>query len=166
MPFFSRLSLALSSAVLLAATLASPTLAAPNRTQLREQRYERKRGEAVADTALQYVGYPYAWGGSSPASGFDCSGFVMFVYSTIGQDLPHEQWGQLASGRQIDLDQLLPGDLLIFQNTYRAGPSHSGVYLCDGQFVHAADERHGVTISSMENGYWAAHYYGASRPGR
>ena len=130
-----------------------------------EQRAERTRGEQLTSMALQHVGAPYRWGGASPA-GFDCSGFVMFLYSKIGLDLPRDQRGQLASGRRIEAGALLPGDVLIFQNTYRPGPSHSGLYLGESRFIHAADERHGVTISGLADSYWAPRFYGASRPGR
>ena len=130
-----------------------------------EQRAERTRGEGLASMALQYVGTPYRWGGTSPA-GFDCSGFVMFLYAKVGVDLPRDQQGQLASGRRVEPGALIPGDVLVFQNTYRPGPSHSGIYVGDRRFVHAADERHGVTVSSLGDSYWAPRLYGASRPGR
>jgi cell wall-associated NlpC family hydrolase len=139
---------------------------AVERGPTQEQKKQQKRGSAIAHTALQYVGYPYRWGGSSPSTGFDCSGFVMFVFGTFGLELSHDQTGQLASGRHVALDELLPGDLLIFQNTYRRGPSHSGIYIGDGQFVHAATPRHGVTVSAMSDGYWGPRYYGAARPGQ
>jgi cell wall-associated NlpC family hydrolase len=164
-----RLLLGLVAAGLIAFTPVSPVHAGsqhPDRALARERKSERKQGDAVASTALQYVGYPYRWGGSSPATGFDCSGFSRFVFGTFGLDLPHDQWGQLRSGRSIPVDELLPGDVLIFQNTYTRGPSHSGIYVGDGNFVHAADERHGVIVSSLGNSYWSSHYYAAARPGR
>jgi len=134
------------------ASVASPTLASPagqaktrtspfvatvepkkapadsERALSRERRRETQRGEAIARTALEYVGYPYRWGGRSPDGGFDCSGFTMFVYSTVGLELPRDLGGQLESGRWIEQDELIPGDLLIFANTYRRGVSHSAVY--------------------------------------
>ena len=121
------------------------------------------RGERAAATALRYVGAPYRWGGASPA-GFDCSGFVSFVYGTLGVTLPRDVLGQLTAGRRVTIDGLLPGDVLVFQDTYRPGPSHVGIYLSDGRFVHAADERQGVTVSSISDGNWRSHLYGASRP--
>ena len=119
-------------------------------------------GLQVATLAERYVGSPYRWGGTSPA-GFDCTGFVLWVYSQFGVDLPHNEAGQLASGAQVSTDDLQPGDILVFANTYRAGLSHTGVYIGDGQFVHAADERHGVIVSSLNDGYWAPRLVGASR---
>ncbi len=190
MPLLPRLGRALSCAALMTASVASPTLASPagqaktrtspvvatvepkkapadsERALSRERRRETQRGEAIARTALEYVGYPYRWGGRSPDGGFDCSGFTMFVYSTVGLELPRDLGGQLESGRWIEQDELIPGDLLIFANTYRRGVSHSAVYLGDSQFVHANDESTGVVVSTFANPYWTTRFYGASRPGR
>jgi len=120
-------------------------------------------GGDVADLARQYVGSRYVWGGSSPA-GFDCTGFVMWVFGQFGVTLPHNEAGQLASGASIDADDLQPGDVLVFANTYRRGLSHVGIYLGGGQFVHAADEAHGVQINTLWDGYWGPRFVGASRP--
>src|SRR5207302_1968261 len=122
----------------------------------------RAPGVEVADLAQQFVGSPYAWGGTSPA-GFDCTGFVMWVYSQFGVGLPHNEAGQLASGAQVSAEDLQPGDVLVFANTYRRGLSHVGIYVGNGQFVHAVDERHGVTVSNLWDGYWAPRFVGASR---
>jgi cell wall-associated NlpC family hydrolase len=120
-------------------------------------------GADVADLARQYVGSRYAWGGSSPA-GFDCTGFVMFIFGQFGVPLPHNEAGQLASGAAVDADDLQPGDVLVFANTYRRGLSHVGIYLGDGRFVHATDERHGVQVDDLWDGYWGQRFVGASRP--
>ncbi len=101
-------------------------------------------GSDVAELAQDYVGSRYVWGGTSPA-GFDCTGFVQFVYSQFGINLPHN------------------GDVLVFTNTYRRGLSHVGIYLGEGQFVHAVDERHGVTVSTLWDGYWSPRFVGGSR---
>jgi cell wall-associated NlpC family hydrolase len=119
-------------------------------------------GSEVAELAEQFVGTPYRWGGASPA-GFDCTGFVMYVYSQFGVSLPHNVAGQLGSGERVSSDELEPGDVLVFANTYRGGLSHTGIYVGDGQFVHAADERHGVMVSSLGDGYWSSHLAGATR---
>jgi cell wall-associated NlpC family hydrolase len=119
-------------------------------------------GSQVADLAQQYVGSAYRWGGSSPA-GFDCTGFVMWVYSQFGVALPHNEAGQLASGPRIGAADLQPGDVLVFANTYRRGLSHVGIYVGDGRFVHAIDERHGVQLSDLWDGYWMPRFVGASR---
>ena len=119
-------------------------------------------GSEVADLAQQYVGSPYRWGGTSPA-GFDCTGFVMWVYSQFGVSMPHSEAGQLASGERVDANDLRPGDVLVFANTYRRGLSHVGIYLGDGRFVHAVDEAHGVQVSPLWDSYWAPRFVGASR---
>jgi cell wall-associated NlpC family hydrolase len=121
-----------------------------------------KPGVEVADLAEQFVGSPYRWGGASP-SGFDCTGFVMYVYSQFGVAMPHNEAGQLASGENVSAEELKPGDVLVFANTYRRGLSHAGIYVGNGQFVHAADERHGVIVSSLSDGYWSSRLAGASR---
>lgn len=119
-------------------------------------------GDAVANLAEAYLGSPYRWGGTSPA-GFDCTGFVMWVYSQFGVGLPHNEAGQLASGAPVGADDLQPGDVLVFANTYRRGLSHTGIYVGNGQFAHAADERHGVMLSNLWDNYWSARFVGASR---
>jgi len=119
-------------------------------------------GSEVADLAQQYVGSPYRWGGTSPA-GFDCTGFVMWVYGQFGVSMPHNEAGQLSSGERVDANDLRPGDVLVFANTYRRGLSHVGIYLGDGRFVHAVDEAHGVQVSTLWDSYWAPRFVGASR---
>jgi cell wall-associated NlpC family hydrolase len=133
---------------------AAPALAAPDRTT--------DPGTQVADLAQQYVGSPYRWGGMSPA-GFDCTGFVLWVYSQFGISLPHDESGQLASGPRVSAADLQPGDVLVFANTYRRGLSHVGIYIGSGQFVHAVDESHGVMVSNVWDGYWSPRFVGASR---
>lgn len=119
-------------------------------------------GAQVADLAQQFVGSRYIWGGASP-SGFDCTGFVMYVLGQFGVSLPHSEAGQLAAGERVSVDELQPGDVLVFANTYRRGLSHAGIYIGDGQFVHAVDERHGVQINNLWDAYWAPRFAGASR---
>ena len=122
---------------------------------------EASVGTQVVDFAEQYVGTPYRFGGASP-SGFDCTGFVMYVYSHFGVSLPHTEAGQLAGGPRVSADHLQPGDVLVFANTYRSGLSHTGIYVGGGQFVHAANERHGVMVSALD-GYWGPRLVGAAR---
>jgi cell wall-associated NlpC family hydrolase len=122
----------------------------------------RAAGADVADLAQQYVGSPYRWGGASPA-GFDCTGFVMWVFSQFGVGLPHNEAGQLASGTAVSADDLQPGDVVVFANTYRRGLSHVGIYVGNGKFVHAVDERHGVLVSNLWDSYWGPRFVGASR---
>ena len=121
-------------------------------------------GDRIAKVALQYVGYPYAWAGASPRTGFDCSGLTWYVYKEAGVSIPlHDLRGQVNAGPRVDMDKLLPGDLVFFQNTYEAGLSHDGIYIGNGQFVHAETYSTGVRVSNLSGG-WVAHWYAASRP--
>mgnify|MGYP000630878253 CR=1 FL=1 len=120
-------------------------------------------GEAIVDFALQYVGYPYVWAGNTPA-GFDCSGFTQYVIlNTLGIDIGHGLEGQPGAGAWVDDGAWLPGDLVFFQNTYKAGLSHNGIYIGDGLFVHAENEGTGVVISSIYSDYYGPRYWGAVR---
>lgn len=101
---------------------------------------------AVVQLATRHVGHPYAWGGASP-EGFDCSGFVMYVYGKVGVALPHNAARQYAYGTPVRRDELEPGDLVFFDRL-----RHNGIYIGDGKFVHAS-KRGGVKISRV-NGHW------------
>jgi cell wall-associated NlpC family hydrolase len=123
---------------------------------------EAEAGQHLADFAQEYVGSRYVWGGTGPY-GFDCTGFVQFVYGEFGISLPRNEAGQLASGERVSGDEVQPGDILVFANTYRRGLSHVGIYLGEGRFVHAVDEAHGVTVSNLWDSYWSPRFVGASR---
>ncbi|MGI9147168.1 MAG: C40 family peptidase [Chloroflexota bacterium] len=117
----------------------------------------------MADLAQAHVGSRYVWGGSSPA-GFDCTGFVMWVFGQFDVSLPHNEAGQLGSGAPVSPEDLQPGDVVVFANTYRRGLSHVGIYIGGGQFVHAVDESHGVMVNNLWDDYWGTRFVGASRP--
>lgn len=119
-------------------------------------------GAAVLEIAMKYRGYPYVWGGTSPA-GFDCSGFVYYVHRVAGSPVGRGMWQQLNGGPRIPQDQLQPGDTVFFANTYMPGLSHNGIYIGGGQFIHASDPSVGVVVSSMSNSYWSSRYVGATR---
>ncbi len=121
-------------------------------------------GGRIVAIASKFLGSAYVWGGHSP-SGFDCSGFTWYVYQQAGIHIPvHDLWGQVQSGPRVPVSSLEPGDLVFFQNTYKPGLSHSGIYIGGGRFINAVDERGGVTVSNMHDSYWGPRYYGASRP--
>lgn len=123
-------------------------------------------GSAIVDTAKQYLGTRYSYGGSSP-SGFDCSGFTMYVYGQHGYSLPHTATGQWQSGigtRVGSIGELQPGDLVFFNDPSRnAGKacSHAGIYIGGGQFIHSSSSRsNGVIISDLTSGYYNTYFVG------
>ncbi|NKE06829.1 C40 family peptidase [Mesobacillus selenatarsenatis] len=113
----------------------------------------------ITDTALDYVGVPYVWGGTTP-SGFDCSGFITYTFNKAGITLPRSSADMYQVGSSVSKSELQPGDLVFF-TTYKAGPSHVGIYLEGDQFVHAASS--GVQVSSLSNSYWKGRYIGSKR---
>ncbi|MDQ2807729.1 MAG: NlpC/P60 family protein [Chloroflexota bacterium] len=119
----------------------------------------------VVGTAMNYVGSRYVFGGTTPR-GFDCSGFVYYVFNKTGFGMGRSMSSELASGTHISSSQLQPGDLVYFSNTYQRGISHIGIYIGNGKMVHAGDESSGVTVSDLWSSYWAAHYTGAVRVAR
>ena len=121
------------------------------------------KGQRAVDLALQFLGVPYAWGGATP-SGFDCSGLVMYVYSQLGVSLTHYSGAQFHEGTPVPREALVPGDIVFFHQTSR-GPQHEGLYIGNGQFVHAPHTGDVVRISSLSDPAYAFGYAGAVRPG-
>ena len=108
------------------------------------QKHGSETGEAVAQFALQFVGNPYVWGGSSLTHGTDCSGFTMAVYANFGVGLPHYDASQRGYGIGIDsLSDARPGDLICFYG-------HVGIYIGDGMMVHASNARDGIKVSRAD----------------
>jgi peptidoglycan DL-endopeptidase CwlO len=110
----------------------------------------------VVGIAMQYLGTPYVYGGSSP-SGFDCSGFVMYVYAQVGVSLPHNAAAQYGYGTPVDRSQLQPGDLVFFN-----GLGHNGIYIGGGSFIHSPHTGDVVKISSL-SGWYSSTWVGARR---
>ena len=108
--------------------------------------------------AMQYLGIPYRWGGASPETGFDCSGFVMYVYAQLGVSLPHQAASQFGYGVPVSRDQLAPGDLVFFD-----GLGHNGIYIGNGLFIHSPHTGDVVKISSLSDSWYAARWIGAKR---
>lgn len=114
----------------------------------------------IIATAKKYIGVPYVWGGMTP-SGFDCSGYVQYVFAANGISLPRVTTQQYKVGSSVSKSSLKAGDLVFF-NTSGSGVSHVGIYIGSNQFIHSSSSK-GVVISSMSNSYWSARYYGARR---
>ena len=110
----------------------------------------------VVGIAMRYLGVPYVWGGSTPR-GFDCSGFVSYVFAQIGVSVPHSSYSQFGMGTAISINALQPGDLVFF-----TGASHVGIYIGGGQFIHAPHTGDVVKISSL-SGYYSSNFAGARR---
>ncbi|MFN3884098.1 MAG: C40 family peptidase [Rhodocyclaceae bacterium] len=115
------------------------------------------------DRALDFIGLRYKRGGSSPETGFDCSGFVRYVYNeTLGLVLPHNAKAIAQQGERVEKSELKPGDLVFF-NTMRRAFSHVGIYLGDNLFIHAPRSGARVRIEDMSDRYWSRRYNGARR---
>ncbi len=116
---------------------------------------------SVVSLAQSFLGVSYVYGGASP-SGFDCSGFTMYVFAQFGYGLPHGATGQLNYGSVVSQSDLQPGDLVFFQdyNYSYSAASHVGIYIGGGQFIHASSSSNSycVTISSLGESYYASHY--------
>ena len=114
----------------------------------------------IISDSMQYLGVPYVFGGTTP-SGFDCSGYVRYVFANAGIYLPRMADEQFEVGTPVSTDELIPGDLVFF-TTYTYGASHVGIYLGDGNFINASSSR-GVAIDSLYSSYWGSCYIGARR---
>lgn len=116
----------------------------------------------LVQTAYAFRGARYRRGGMS-ASGFDCSGFVKYIYATKGIKLPHDSRALYKYGKPVAKSDLQPGDILFFAGTYRHGISHVGLYMGEGKFIHASTSRGGVRVDYLEAEYYRRHYAGAKR---
>ena len=124
-------------------------------------------GAEAAAAAYDYLGVRYSYGGSSP-KGFDCSGFTMYIYGLFGYSLPHSATSQWKNtGTYVERDDLQPGDLVLFCDPSRSNGkacSHVGIYVGDGDFIHASSSSTGyVKVSSLSENYYNNYYVGAKR---
>lgn len=118
---------------------------------------------SLINTAMGMIGIPYRFGGTSAETGFDCSGFVRAVYQdTVGHLLPRRAAEQAKATQKIDKKELKPGDLVFF-NTMRRTFSHVGIYLGNGEFIHAPSKGKTVRVENMNARYWAKRFNGARR---
>ena len=134
-----------------------------------EQQGEMKKeelnaqGQDVVNFAKQYLGFSYVLGGTTPTGGFDCSGFTYYVYNNCGYSLSRACSVQAKSGIAVSKSELQAGDLLFFDNTSDGSIGHVGIYIGDGNFIHAANPKRGVVIDTIESGYYNTYYYSARR---
>ena len=115
--------------------------------------------QQILSFAAQFLGTPYVWGGTSP-SGFDCSGFVQYVYRHAGISLNRTSEQQFNNGVSVSRSELRPGDIVFF-HTYSSGASHVGIYVGNNTMINSSNG--GVSYDDMTNSYWAARYLGARR---
>ncbi|PEA74601.1 hypothetical protein CN676_28860 [Bacillus wiedmannii] len=115
----------------------------------------------MVDLALKQLGKPYVFGNSGPNS-FDCSGFIYYVFKNNGYNIGRTSvagyWGMVTK-----ISDPQPGDLVFLQNTYKTGPSHLGIYLGNGEYIHASDETTGVIKSKINSPYTQKHFLGYAR---
>lgn len=118
----------------------------------------------LTDFAMQFVDVRYRRGGRAPSTGFDCSGFVHYVFAQVlGIDLPNNSIGQYEVGKKVARSDMMTGDLVFFK-THGKRISHVGIYLGQGRFIHSPTTGERVRVSNLSENYWARHFAGARRP--
>lgn len=122
----------------------------------------RNDGQKFVDTAMQYIGVPYVWAGTSPY-GFDCSGLVYYCCKLNGYNINRTAASIYYNGVYVDRQNLQPGDAICFWNGSYTEIGHVGFYIGDGKFIHASSGAGYVTINSLSENYYNSHYYGARR---
>ncbi|MBQ7477006.1 MAG: C40 family peptidase [Selenomonadaceae bacterium] len=121
---------------------------------------DSSQGTQIVATGKKYIGVPYVFGGTTP-SGFDCSGFLQYVFKQHGFEIPRLADEQYKLGKSAKVSQLEPGDLVFF-STYEAGASHCGIYVGNNSFMHASSSK-GIRIDSLSNEYWKPRFLGARK---
>jgi cell wall-associated NlpC family hydrolase len=119
---------------------------------------KRTLGERAAAIALRAVGVPYRWGGTSLASGFDCSGLVYWAYGRLGIELPHSSYALYGEGRRVARPRMKAGDLVFF-----SGLGHVGIYVGRGRMVHAPHSGRNVEVVKLGSSRYGARLVGARR---
>ncbi len=129
---------------------------------LNDPQYRGTFLKILADIFKNLKSTPYVFGGSNPRIGLDCSSFTMYVYRKLGIDLPRTARGQFNVGMPVDIKHLKVGDLVFFR-TYARYPSHVGIYIGNGKFIHFSSMYHGLAISSLNSRYFSRRFVGARR---
>lgn len=161
MPVHLRRLLLVAALAAAVFALAAPSAVARHDARLQASKPRPTLGARAAAVALEAVGVPYRWGGSSPAGGFDCSGLVYWAYGRVGVELPHSSYALYDRGRQIARSDLRPGDLLFF-----SGLGHVGIYLGRGRMVHAPRSGRLVEVVGLGGSGYGGRLVGARRIGR
>ena len=120
-------------------------------------------GQAIVNCAKKYLGTKYVLGGTSPSAGFDCSGLTYYVYKQFGKNLSRGSTGQAKNGTAVDKSNLQAGDIVVFNNGSNTSVGHVGIYMGNNQFIHAANEKKGVVVTSMSNSYYSKRFVTARR---
>lgn len=121
--------------------------------------------KALITLAMNLRDIRYVRGGSSPSTGFDCSGFVRYVFAhAIGLQLPTNSASQFLAGLKVNRADMKPGDLVFFRTHGKRSISHVGIYISEGRFIHSPTTGKSVEISSLNDAYWAKRFAGAKRP--
>lgn len=121
--------------------------------------------KALIGMAMKLRNIRYVRGGHDPSTGFDCSGFVRYVFAhAIGLNLPHDSTAQFLAGLKVKRDDMEPGDLVFFRTHGKRRISHVGIYISDGRFIHSPTSGKSVEISSLDESYWSKRFAGAKRP--
>ncbi|WP_267222878.1 C40 family peptidase [Dyella silvae] len=119
--------------------------------------------------AMQLRDIRYVRGGRDPSTGFDCSGFVRYVFAhAVGLELPTNSASQFVAGLKVNREEMKPGDLVFFRTAGKRGQgriSHVGIYIANGQFIHSPSHGKTVRVDSLQESYWAQRFAGAKRPG-
>jgi cell wall-associated NlpC family hydrolase len=116
--------------------------------------------EELMKAAESFVGVPYLWGGSSPNTGFDCSGLSMTVYQLNGLDLPRSSKEQYETGTPVDRNDLLKGDLVFFASSGKDKVAHVGIYVGDGRFIHAPGRGKNIRVDYLSRSFYKKRYLG------
>ena len=159
------IGVAVSAAALKAASEKPATSTTEKAEEVKEEvkeEVEKDPRQEIIDLAMTCLGIPYKRGGST-TKGFDCSGFVHYVLKNLGYSPNRTAADQYRMGSYVSKKNLQPGDLVFFAGTYKAGISHVGIYLGDGQFIHSPHSGDVVKISDLNSSYYKSHYHGARR---